>query len=267
MSSSSRDPLIPEHLSELERELAHVRHLLLAFAEAEGLLPGLLAGENTDPQRLHPDVESARLHATVDELLWLVGGAPHPDEGLREDAANPLYASLLALAEAFDILIDQFSLVYGDAVALAQAMWPEWHAMSGCHGHQATPEEAGAALARVRDRVEALPGVVSRITQLPAEERERVEESSADWVNGTLAREARHLARHALETWMPHGIDDPALTAALRPATGGGDTDPFQAATADLLLGRACRGTCRPVLIDALELPFTSTSLADDPPA
>ena len=259
MSSSFRDNGIPEHLAELERELAHVRSALLNFAEAEELLPGLVAGEGTDPQRLHPDVASARREATVDELLWLVGNAPHPEEGLREDAAHPLYASLLAVAEAFDILIDQFSLVYGDAAALAQAMWPEWHAMSGCHGHQATPEEAAAALERVGARVEELPALLAEAERLSGDERASVEGVAASWSMGTLAREARHLALHALDTWMPRGIDNAEVVAALTAAARVGATDRFRLATADLLLGRACDGTCRPRLIEALELPFSAT--------
>lgn len=260
MSPSSRDPAIPEHLAELERELSHARGALLEFAEAEGLLPGLVAGENTDPQRLHPDVESARREATVDELLWLVGEAAHSVEGLGDDGPHPLYAALLALAEAFDILIDQFSLVYGDAVALAQAMWPEWHAMSGCHGHQATPEEAAAALERVRVHAEALPQLLTEAERLPSGERALVEQIAGSWSSGTLAREARHLARHALDTWMPRGIEEPAVAAALARGSGARAADPFQLAIADLLLGCVCHGTCRDPLVEALELPFAVTS-------
>ena len=259
MSSSSRDPVIPDHLADRERELTHVRQALLDFSESEGLLPGLVAGEDTDPQRLHPDVDSARRGATVDELLWLVGGAPHPEQGLREDEVHPLYASLLAVAEAFDILIDQFSLVYGDAVALAQSIWPEWHAMSGCHGHDASPEQAAEALERVRTEVEALPELLGRVTRLPADERERVAARFHGWSAGTLVGESRHLARHALDTWMPRGIEDPEVAAALVPPTSATAVGAFAAATADLMLASACRGTCRPQLIEALVFPFSST--------
>ena len=254
MPLSSGHAANPEHLAELDRELEQVRELLLSFAEERELLPGLVAREDADPLRRHPDVEHARVEATVDELLWVVGRTPHENAEPGEDEAHPLYPALLSLAEAFDILIDQFSLVYGDAISLAEATWPGWHEMSGCHGHEATPEQASDALARMRRNAEALPDLLARSEALNGPDRELVGERFAGWGDGALAREARHLARHALETWMPHGVEDPRIAAAL--ADSDPAADPFRRATADLLLAGICLEGCRPVLGDALTFPF-----------
>src|SRR5690606_4275820 len=133
---------------ELNEELAAARDALLQFAEAEGALDSLIC-DPADPGCLYPDVEAVRRTVTVDELLRVVGGLPDRDRDARGEEADFPSPTLLQLAELFDILIDQHSLVYGAAVTLAEAMEGGWHAMAGCANHEPSPEEATLAVKRV----------------------------------------------------------------------------------------------------------------------
>lgn len=115
------DPESSTHFSDVNEELAAARDALLRFADEEGVLETLVCAPS-DPDGRYPDLAAVRRHATVDELLRVVARIPDADEERQSDEATALYASLLQLAEALDILIDQHSLVYGDAVALAEVL-------------------------------------------------------------------------------------------------------------------------------------------------
>lgn len=117
----SDDPASSAHFSDVNEELTAARDALLLFADVEGVLESLVCVPS-DSECRYPDLAAVRRDATVSELLRVVARIPDPDEERQSDEATALYASLLQLAEVFDILIDQHSLVYGDAVALAEAL-------------------------------------------------------------------------------------------------------------------------------------------------
>lgn len=249
--------------SELDEELAAARDALLLFAESERALDSLVC-DPSDPECRFPDLLSVRQHATVGELLHVVARVPEPDQDERGDEAAALYPTLLELAELFDILIDQYSLVYGDAVALAESMEPGWHAMAGCHNHDPTPEEATAAVKRSSANLGALPSLLDEVGRLSPDARRQAALNFEAGAASVWRAEARHLASHAVSTWIPQGITDARLQRALAPArerpraTGPG-SDPARSlaqATADLLLARLVRGISRDIVVETLEQPF-----------
>lgn len=248
--------------SELEEELAAARDALLLFADAERVLDSLIC-EPADPDCRYPDMRAVRQHATVDELLHVVARIPEAEEEERGEEAAALYPTLLELAEVFDILIDQHSLVYGDAVALAESIEPGWHAMAGCHNHDATPEQASAALKQAAANLEALPSLLDRIGRLSPEARHEAAVRFERGAASAWRAEARYLASHGVGTWLPQGVPDARLQRALAPARErprpSAAADPatlFARASADLLLARLVRGIARDVVIETLEAPF-----------
>jgi hypothetical protein len=248
--------------SELDEELANARDALLLFASAERVLDSLVC-DPADPECRYPDLGAVRAHVTVDELLRLVAGLPEVDEDDRGEEANSLYPTLLELAEVFDILIDQYSLVYGDAVALAESMQGGWHAMAGCFNHDPTPEEATRAVKQSTLNLGALAGVLDSVGRLSPDMRREAASLFEEGAGSLWRAEARYLASHAVDTWLPQGISDPRLQRALGPARArpgpsrGGDAAAMLAgATADLLLARLVRGIARDVVPDVLEAPF-----------
>jgi hypothetical protein len=263
MAQPPRDGLSSQGgFSELDEELATARDALLLFADAERVLDSLVC-DPSDPDCRYPDLATVRARATVDELLHLVAGLPEGAEDERGEEATSLYPTLLELAEVFDILIDQHSLVYGDAVALAESMEGGWHAMAGCFNHDPAPEEATRAVKQMSANLAALPAVLDSVGRLSPELRREAAGRSGRGAGSLWRMEARHLGAHAVDTWLPHGISDPRLQRALQPArakaVSGSGTDPaamLAAATADLLLARLVRGISRDLVTDALEASF-----------
>ena len=248
---------------ELEEELATARDALLLFADAEGVLDSLVC-DPSDPDCRYPDSGAVRAGATVDELLHVVAGLPEGEEDERGDEASSLYPTLLELAEVFDILIDQHSLVYGDAVALAESMEGGWHAMAGCFNHDPAPEDATRAVKQMGANLAALPGVLDSVGRVGPEVRREAATRFGQASGSRWRAEARYLAAHAVDTWLPHGVSDPRLQRALQPARSRPDavraTDPpalLAGATADLLLARLVRGISRDIIPNVLEAPFS----------
>lgn len=249
--------------SEVEEELAAARDALLLFADAERVLDSLVC-DPADPDCRYPDLRAVRQHATVDELLHVVVRIPEAEEDERGDEAASLYPTLLELAEVFDILIDQHSLVYGDAVALAESIEAGWHAMAGCYNHDATPEQASEALKQAAANLAGLPSLLETVGRLSAEARREAASRFERAASSAWRAEARYLASHGVDTWLPQGIPDARMQRALQPARdrprrGASAADPaalFARATADLLLARLVRGIASDVVIETLEAPF-----------
>jgi hypothetical protein len=260
---SSSDPAF----SELNEELATARDALLLFADAEGVLDSLVC-DASDPSCRYPDLAAVRGHATVDELLHVVSGLPEGEDERGEEGAA-LYPTLLELAEVFDILIDQYSLVYGDAVALAESMQGGWHAMSGCYNHDPSPGEATVAVKQISANVGALPALLDSVGRLTPEARR---DAAARFQAGEglpWRSEARYLALHAADTWLAQGVSDPRILRALQPARArpskkGSDPASLLAdAVADLLLARLVRDVSRDLVSAALREPFNGLLSAD----
>lgn len=252
----------PTAFAEIDDQVATARDALLLFGDSEGVLQSLVC-DPSDPDCRYPDLAAVRAHATVDELLHVVARVPEGDEDRGGEEATSLYPILLELAEFFDILIDQFSLVYGDAVALAESMEGGWHAMAGCYNHDPAAEEATKALKQVTANLADLPGVREALTRVRPEDRREVVRRFDAMDGKPWHAEARHLALHAVDTWLPHGAPDPAITRALQPAregpVSGRPGDPARSlsrASADLLLARLVRNICRAVVPDTLQAPF-----------
>lgn len=249
--------------SELDEELATSRDALLLFAETERALDSLVC-DPADPECRYPDLRAVRQHATIDELLHVVARVPETDQDERGDEAASLYPTLLELAELFDILIDQYSLVYGDAVALAESMEPGWHAMAGCHNHDPTPEEATAAVKQAAANLGVLPSLLDEVGRLSSDARQQAGSNFDAGAASIWRAEARYLASHAVSTWIPQGIADPRLQRALRPARerpgsparAGDPGESFARATADLLLARLVHGISRDIVVETLAAPF-----------
>lgn len=265
MALSPRDePGSAGGFSELDEELASARDSLLRFADAERVLENLVCDPG-DPECRYPDLRSARQYATVDELLRVVARIPDADPDERQEG-GALYPALLELAELFDILIDQHSLVYGDAVALAESMEPGWHAMAGCFNHDPTPEAATETVKRAAANLAALPGLLDEAGRLSADARRDVA-ARFDAARGSAWKaEARYLASHGASTWLPHGVNDARLQRALKPARerpgrepqiAGDASESFTHATADLLLARLVHDIAGDRVVQALEAPFT----------
>lgn len=252
----------PTGFSEINEELAAARDALLLFADAEGVLRSLVC-DPSDPECRYPDLAAVRSHATVDELLHVVGRIPETGEEDRGEEARSLYPTLLELAELFDILIDQFSLVYGDAVALAESMQGGWHAMAGCFNHDPSPEDATLALKQVTSNLGKLPAIIEQIDRLGAEGRREVVARFDAGAGEPWRAEARYFAVHALDTWVPQGISDPRIARAIQPArerpTTGLPADPARSlsrATADLVLAHLVTGIARELVPQILQAPF-----------
>lgn len=246
---------------EINEGLAEGRDALLLFADAEGALAALVCDPG-NPGCRYPDLTAVRSFVTVDELLHLVGRIPSSRERDRGEA-SALYPTLLELAELFDILIDQHSLVYGDAVALAESMAPGWRAMGG--GFDLTsPSAAGAVLQKqVAVNLAALPALLDSLSHLSADARRRVLERLDGRSTNLWTHEARHLALHAIDVGLPQGVSDARVARALQstrvPAWRRRGLDPGQAfahAVSDLVLARLVRGVARDTVPKVLEDPF-----------
>ena len=248
---------------DMDEELATARDALLLFADAEDALASLVCAAD-DPACRYPDLAAVRSFATVDELLQLLARLPSADAEERGEEGSALYPALLELAEVFDILIDQYSLVYGDAVALAESIAPMWHAMAGCFNHMPTPPEATVAVKQIASNLAPLPGLLDKLSRLSAEGRQRVVERFACADARLWTAEARHLALHAVEVWMPHGVSEPRIARALQPvrvrptSRREGDTGhQYARAVADLVLARLVREIASERVASSLEAPFS----------
>lgn len=250
--------------SELNEELATARDALLLFAESEGVLQSLVC-DPADPDCRYPDAATVRRDVTVDELLHLIAAIPETEEESRGEKADALYPALLELAEVFDVFIEQTSLVHGDAVALAESMESEWHAMSGCCNHDPSPAEATVAVKRTGANLESLPPLLEAVSRLPPEAKREVATRFERAEGLPWKTEARYLAVHAVDAWLPHGVSHPQVIRTLEPVLSpsprnGNDRGAralLSRATADLLLGRLVRGVARDTVSDALQEPFS----------
>lgn len=260
-------PLLPPESEsgflELNAALTEAREALLRFADAEGVLKSLVCDAGEPDCRYH-DLAAVRRGATVDELLRLVAGIP---EGVEESGAAEgagLYPILLELAEAFDIFIDQHSLVFGDALALAEPLQIGWHAMSGCHNHAPSPQETAVVHTRMEANLAALPGLRDAVGRLPAQAQREATARFERTAGLPWTAEARHLAFHGYDTWLPTSIAHASVRRLLEssragvvhPAEGSRIDSPFDQAVADLLLGRLVRGIAADFVADALHEPF-----------
>ena len=250
---------------ELNAALTEAREALLRFADAEGVLSSLVcdAGE---PDCRYQDLAAVRRGATVDELLRLVAGIPEGVEESGAAEATGLYPTLLELAEAFDIFIDQHSLVFGDALALAEPLHMGWHAMSGCHNHAASPRETSVAQTRIEANMSALPGLLEAAGRLPAQAQREATDRFERAAGLPWTAEARHLAFHGYDTWLPtttasasvRRLLDSSRAGVVRPAEGPRMGSAVDQAVADLLLGRLVRGIAADFVADALHEPFAT---------
>jgi hypothetical protein len=132
--------------------------------------------------------------------------------------------------------------------------------MAGCHNHAAAPAETALVEKRLAANVAALAGVLQSVGELAAGER-RDAASRFERLDGLpWTAEARHLALHCLDTWLPRGISSSEARKLLQYArehrTEASDGDPLQRATADLLLARLVRGVAADPVADALREPF-----------
>jgi hypothetical protein len=249
--------------TELNEAVATARDALLLFAAAEGVLQSLVC-DPVDPDCRYPDLATLRQDVTVDELLSLIAAIPDTGEEDRGEEATALYPVLLELAEAFDVFIEQTSLVHGDAIALAESMVTEWHAMSGCCNEDPSPGEATIAVKRMGANLDALPAVLDSVNRLYPEVKQTVAARFEEGERLPWRSEARHLAEHAIEAWLPQGVSPPQIVRTLEAARAGstGRTGErslnavLGRATADLALGRLVRGVARDGVSDVLEAPF-----------
>ena len=250
---------------ELNAALAEAREALVRFADAEGVLKALVCDPGEPDCRYH-DLAAVRRRATVDELLRLVAGIP---EGVEESGAaeeTGLYPTLLELAEAFDIFIDQHSLVFGDALALAEPLQSGWHAMSGCHNHAPSPQESSVAQTRIEANLSALPGVLESVGRLPAQAQREAAQRFERAAGLPWVAEARHLAFHCYDTWLSTTVANASARRLLegsragvvRPEEGSRLGSDFDQAVADLLLARLVRGIAAESVADALREPFAT---------
>jgi hypothetical protein len=262
-------PLLPPESEsgflELNAALAEAREALLRFAEAEGVLTSLVCDPGEPDCRYH-DLAAVRRGATVDELLRLTAGMPEGVEESGAAEATGLYPILLELAEAFDIFIDQHSLVFGDALALAAPLQIGWHAMAGCYNHAPSPPETSMAQTRMEANLSALPGLLEAVGRLPTQAQREAAARFERAAGLPWTAEARHLAFHAYDTWLPTTVANASVRRLLessragvvRPEEGSRLGSAFEQAVADLLLARLVRGIAVDSVADALHEPFAS---------
>ncbi|HEX6927097.1 MAG TPA: hypothetical protein VF167_16860 [Longimicrobiaceae bacterium] len=249
---------------ELNEELSAARRALLHFAEAEGVLESVLT-DPSFPENRYSSIAGVRAFVTVSELLRVVARAPEPEDERQDEEATAVYASLLQLAEVFDILIDQHSLVYGDAVALAEGMQDGWLAMGGCPTRGACLEDAAGVCGRMRENLAPTGTLVEQLESLPAASREQAVARLREVEGEPWMREARYLALRAVDACVPADALDGRVARALeglrRPPehlTNVNDREALSVAMGDAVLASLVRGCSRAFVSAALERPFAA---------
>lgn len=249
---------------ELNEELSAARRALLHFAETEGVLESVLTDPSFQENR-YSNLGGVKAFVTVSELLRVVARAPEPEDDRQDEEATAVYASLLQLAEVFDVLIDQHSLVYGDAVALAEGMQDGWLAMGGCPTQGSSSEDAAGLCGRMRENVGPTGALIDQLESLSAINREQAVARLREVEGEPWMLEARYLALRAVDTCLPADTLDGKVARALeglrRPPEQLAKVDDREAlsvAMGDAVLASLVRGCSRAFVSAALERPFAA---------
>lgn len=221
------DQISPRFLRRNE-DLENARRQILSFCVDLDLFRYALDPDN--PRRA--DRRLITEVATVEELLGIVTNQWDPDTNPHQHDADPdrelaakLKHSLLALAEAFDIFIVPAALLSQNEPALWRHFDEEWHNKAGCSSLCGAAEipigerrMAEDRIAQNRARLDALRQVWDEVPPY----RWRTAVTRFEQSSGMLwSREARHLADHCLQTWMPEAYrtpPDPAIVMIAKEA-------------------------------------------------
>ena len=203
------------------QELAAAREALLRFAD-QWQLVGALVCDCGDAACPMGTPEAAARNATVEELLGLLANegerALLEAEGGAVDRQPPpseVSHALLAFGEAFDVFVVQPALVSDDPAALWRFMDEEWHGTAGCLNHMASEGEARLVEGRLAGNLGAMGRAMELLRALPAERLRGAVGRFSRTRATPWYREAKHLTRHTLETWLPALQADARVQAVL----------------------------------------------------